>query len=196
MPKSGSKKVPRILKPTGSPDRLANALAKRTKAELVETLVEIAKGDRGLMRQLESRFGVEAPPDEIVAATRKAIADATDFDEREINYNFDYDYEAYNAVKRNFGRLIDQGNLPAAMQLSLELMSEGSYQVEMSDEGLMTEDLEKCLHVVIKALEKCDLPPQGVTAWCAEIRKKDRVGFICERELRALQNRFDSSRSQ
>ena len=99
-------------------------------------------------------------------------------------------------MKRNFGRLIDQSNLPAAMQLSLELMSEGSYQVEMSDEGLMTEDLEKCLHVVIMALEKCDLPPRGDKPDGARKYKKDRVGFICERELRALQNRFDSSRSQ
>ncbi len=96
---------------------------------------------------------MEAPSKELVAATRQAIADATDFDEREINYNFDYDYEAYSAVKRNFGRLIDLGLLHAAMELSLELMSQGSYQVEMSDEGMMTEDVEECLQVVIKALE-------------------------------------------
>ena len=44
--------------------------------------------------------------DELVAATRQAIADATDFDERDINRNFDYDYEAYSEVKRNLGRLI------------------------------------------------------------------------------------------
>jgi hypothetical protein len=33
---------------------------------------------------------MEAPPEELIAATRAAIADATDFDEREINDNFDY----------------------------------------------------------------------------------------------------------
>jgi hypothetical protein len=196
MAKRGSKKVPRILKSTGSPDRLAKALAKRTKAELVDALVEIAKGDRGILRQLESRFGVEALPEELVAATRQAIADATYFDEREVNYNFDYDYEAYHAVKRNFGRLIELGHLRTAMQLSLQLMDEGSYQVEISDEGLMTEDLEGCLYVVTKALEKCDLRPQEVIAWCDEMRKKDRVGFICEKGLRGLQNRFDAMRSQ
>jgi hypothetical protein len=37
-------------------------------------------------------------------------------------------------------------------------MDQGSRQVEMSDEGLMTEDIEKCLSVVTKALQKCDLP--------------------------------------
>ena len=106
------------------------------------------------MRRLESRFEVEPPPEELVAATRQAIADATDFDEREINYNFDYDYEAYSAVKRDFGRLIDLGHLRDAMELSLELMSQGSYQVEMSDEGLMTDDIEECLEVVVKAVRE------------------------------------------
>ena len=161
-----------------------------TKAELVDTLVEIARADRGIMRQLESRFGVEPPPKELVAATREAIADATDFDEREINRNFDYDYEAYRVVKRNFGRLIEMGHLRAVMELSLELMSQGSCQVEMSDEGMMTDDVEACLQVVITALRKCDLPADEVIAWCAGMLQRDRVGFICDKELRALQDSF------
>lgn len=105
------------------------------------------------------------------------------------NYNFSYDYEAYSTVKRNFGRLIEAGHLREAMELSLELMSQGSYQVEMSDEGMMTEDIEDCLQVVIKALHKCDLPTADVTAWYAAMVKKDRVGFICDSELRAPQDR-------
>ena len=109
---------------------------------------------------------LEAPPEELAAATRQAIADATDFDERDINRNFDYDYEAYGEVKRNLGRLIDLGELRLAMELSLELMKQGSYQVEMSDEGLMTDDIEECLEVVVKALKKCDLPPGEVEPWC------------------------------
>lgn len=45
-------------------------------------------------------------PQELAAATRQAIVDATDFNERDINRNFDYDYEAYGEVKRNLSRLI------------------------------------------------------------------------------------------
>ena len=196
MPKRSSKKVGRVAKTTASPDRLVKALAKRTKAELVDALVEIARDDRGIMRRLQSRFGVETPTKELVAATRGAIADATDFDEREINRNFDYDYEAYDVVKRNFGRLIEIVHLRAVMELSLELMSRGSYQVEMSDEGMMTEDVKACLHVVIKALRECDLPADEVIAWCAGMVKRDRVGFICDKELRALQDSFNTSRSR
>jgi hypothetical protein len=116
-------------------------------------------------------------------STGVEISDATDFDERDINHNFSYDYEAYSAVKRNFGRLIDLGHLRSAMELSLELMSQGSYQVEVSDEGLMTDDIKECLQVVIKALRKCDPPADEVVAWCAAMVTKDRVGFICDTEL-------------
>ena len=156
-------------------------------------MVEMASADRRIMRQLELKFDVEATPKELVAATRQAIGDATDFDEREVNYNFDYDHQAYRTIQRNFGRLIEQGHLRDAMALALELMRRGSYQVEMSDEGLMTDDIAKCLQVVINALTRGNLPAEEVIAWCAAMAKKDRVGFICETELQALRKQLESS---
>ncbi len=77
------------------------------------------------------------------------------------------------------------------MELSLELMKQGSYQVEMSDEGLMTQEIEECLQVVLKALKKCDLPPDEVVAWCAGMIQSDRVGCICDRDLGRLRNHFE-----
>ena len=158
--------------------------------------MELARDDRNVLRQLDARFELEAPPRELVAATRQAIADATDFDERDINRNFSYDCAAYDAVKRNLSRLIGLGHLRLAMELSLELMDQGSYQVEMSDEGLMTDDIEECVNVVIQALNDCDLPASHVTAWCGDTLNSDRVGFICERELQALREQFEGPRSQ
>ena len=157
--------------------------------------MEFADGDRGVQRQLDSRLGLDVRPKELVAATRQAIAEATDFDEREINRNFSYDYQAYGAVERNLGRLVKQGHLPAAMDLALELMAQGSYQVEMSDEGLMSQDIEECLQVVIKALRQCDLPADDVIAWCSGMLKKDRIMFLCRKELQALHDQFDASPS-
>jgi len=188
MPKRRLRKVPKAVK-TDSVERLRKALAKRKKDELVAVLVELARDDRRILRRLTAQFEVAAPAKEIVAATRHAIADATDFDERDINYNFDYDHEAYSEVKRNLSRLIDLGQLQLAMELSLELMKEGSYQVEASDEGLMTEDIEECLRVLINALKKCNLPPTEVLTWCSEMLENDRVGFICEDELRTLRRK-------
>ena len=154
MPKRTLKKVPKAAKTGDSVERLRKALAKRTKGDLIDVLIEFAGDDDKILRRLAARFELETPPKEPVAATRQAIASATDFDEREINYNFDYDSEAYGEVKRNLGRLIALGQLRPAMELSLELMKAGSYQVEMSDEGMMTDEIEECLNVVIDALRE------------------------------------------
>ncbi len=192
MPKRRPKK---IIYKADVTERLRKALSKRTKRELIETLVELARDDHGILRQLDARFEPEASLQELVGLTRQAIADATDFDEREINYNFDYDYAAYEEVKRNLGRLIDLGQLRLAMELSQELMDQGSHQVEMSAEGLMTDDVEECLQVIVKALQKSDLPPAEIVAWCKAMTKRDRVGFIYDRELQVLQHQFKASDS-
>lgn len=190
MAKRRAKASARTVKSTDLRAGLQKALAKRRKAELVAVLMELAEEDREILRRLAVHFEVTAPPQALVAATRHAIADATDFDEREINRNFSYDHAAYDEVQRNFVRLIDLGQLRLTMDLSLELMERGSYQVEMSDEGLMSDDIEECLAVVVKALKKCDLPETDVAAWCSAMLKRDRVGFTSEADLRALRDQF------
>jgi len=119
-------KKPASARKGESTAELRRALARQSKAELVDVLLELAQADRAVLRQLTARFDVAAAPAELVAATRQAIADATDFDERDRNGNFDYDYAAYEAVKRNLGRLIEAGHLRQAMPLALELMKQGS----------------------------------------------------------------------
>src|SRR5207247_1441884 len=104
------KKAAPVAKRGDATAELRKALTSRSKDELVSLLLELAQEDRKILRQLTARFEVVAPPNKLVAATRQAIADATDFDEREINYNFDYDYEAYEEVKRNLARLIASGS--------------------------------------------------------------------------------------
>jgi hypothetical protein len=187
------RRVKKIVGKADSVERLRKALAKGTKNELVDILVELARHDRSFFRELGERFKLESPAEELVAATRVAIADATDFDEREINHNFDYDYAAYEEVKRNLSRLVVEGQLPLAMELCLELMKQGSCQVEMSDEGMMTADIEECLGVVVKSLKKSGLPPADVIAWCDRMLKADRVGFIYREELQSLRGRIEAS---
>src|SRR6516225_7782789 len=95
---------------------LRRALSRRRKAELVDTLLELAQADRGVLRQLTARFDVAAVPDDVVVATHHATAAATAFDRRDINRNFASACEAYPEVKRNPGRLVDVGQLQAAMR--------------------------------------------------------------------------------
>ena len=169
---------------------LRHALTRRKKAELVDVLMELAEADRGVLRQLTARFDVAATADELIAATRQAIADATASSKRDINRNFSYDYQAYSEVQRNLGRLIVAGHLRQALPLALELMKHASHQVEMSDEGLMTEDIEGCLTELIETLRSCDLPSAEVIAWCSAMLDNDRVGLIAREPLQLLRDHF------
>jgi predicted outer membrane protein len=196
MPRHKPKKRVLASTPPQAMAELRRALSRRKKAELVEFLVELAQDDRGVQRQLTARYAVAATSDQLVAATRQAIADATAFDPRDINHNFDYDDEAYREVQRNLARLITAGQLRPAMELALELMKHGSYQVEMSDEGMMTEDIEDGLKVVLKALDRCDLPAGDIIAWCTALRANDRVGFIASEPLESLRKRFQAAASR
>lgn len=194
MPRRAPKRAVPAGKRPESTAELRPALTSRKKAELVAILLELAQADRGIRRQLDERFDVAASADELVAATRQAIADATAFDQRDIHRNFDYDYQAYREVQRNLGRLIASGQLRLALQLALELMKQGSYQVSMSDEGMMTEDIEDCLNVVFKALKNCDLPAAEVIAWCSAMLANDGVGFIADEQLQSLRAHFQAKR--
>ena len=195
-PKRKPKRPVPIPKQRGAAAELRQALTRRKKSELVDVLIELAQADRGVLRQLNARFDVATSPEELVTLTRQAISDATAFDERDINRNFDYDDGAYAEVKRNLSRLIALGQLRLAMQLALELMKRGSYQVEMSDEGLMTGDIEDCLSVVIESLTKSDVPANEVTVWCTAMLANDRVGFIAAKPLKALRQRVQTTAPQ
>ena len=190
-PPRPSKAVPSLERPVPA-SALRQALTRRKKAELVDLLVELAEADRGFLRRLTARFDVAVPQDELLAVTRQAIVDATHFDVRQINRNFAYDHAAYSELKRNLGRLIGSGQMRQSMELTVELMKRGSYQVEMSDEGLMTGDIEDCLSVVIEALWTCDLPAAEVVAWCLAMLKSDRNGFIAREPLEALRDHFQT----
>ena len=172
---------------------LRPALTKRTKTELIDFLVQLAADDPAVLRQIDAHFRLKFPPQELVVLTRQAIAAATRYDKRDVNRNFAYDHDAYDTVKRNLSRLIEQGQIPLAMELSLELMEQGSEQVAMSDEGLMTEEIQACLQVVIQAAASCDLPADKLLLWCHRMLENDQMGFICDRELHALREHLKAS---
>ena len=176
-----------VVQPTiAALDQWKQLLAKRPKGELIDFIVESARTNSGYRGMVESRFDLANSPEELVESTRRAIDAATDFDERELNSNYDYDSASYQLIKKNFTALAKAGKYAELRMLSLELMRDGSYQVECSDEGLMTGDIEECLRVVIGALKKSDLTGSSLNVWSEQMLKADRVGFICQEELCAF----------
>ena len=186
MPKKALKKVPKKKDATPSLDYLAAALNQQSKEMLVKMIVNIASKDRTLQRGLDDELGIHPPDDQLTQQTRKAIADATYYDERDSGTNFDYDQAAYELVEKNFRKLVLINAWDDLMQLSLNLMRDGSEQAESSDETLMTNDIESCLAPVIEALTDADLPNKVVVEWCDKMELVDKIGCICDQELKSL----------
>jgi hypothetical protein len=159
-------------------------LHKRTKADLIAMILEIAKEHAVVARELEDRLAIEKPVDLLIADVSSAIDRATHFDERLMNHNFDVDWQAYAEVQQGLSLFVKLGHLAEAKSLALKLMKEGSYQVECSDEGLMAEDICQCLKPVIQAVKAAG----GVEAakWAGDMQRADRVGLICNEELAKL----------
>ncbi|MEQ8788222.1 MAG: hypothetical protein RIC55_18075 [Pirellulaceae bacterium] len=184
------KKAAKRPRKTAKTDRfplIDKALRKRTKADLVAMILDVAREHAAVARELEDRLNVDKPVDLLLADVSSAIDRATDFDERMSNHNFDVDWQAYADVQKGLSLLVKQGRLAEAKTLSLKLMRDGSYQVECSDEGMMTEDIEQCLKPVIRAVKAAGGPEAG--KWAAEMSEADRVKFICDKELAVLRGK-------
>lgn len=186
MVKKRTKKPRKLAKPDRIP-LIDRALRTRTKADLIAMILALAKEHPVVARELERRLNIEKPVELLVADVSSAIDRATDFDECMMNYNFDVDWQAYDDVRKGLSLLVKLGRLAEAKSLALKLMKDGSYQVECSDEGMMSDDICECLKPVIQAVKAAG----GVEAakWAGEMQEADRVGFICDQELAVLRGR-------
>ncbi len=103
-------------------------------------------------------------------------------DEQQLNYNFDFDGRAYDAVRRGLSQLIQKEKLEEAKALALKLMQKGSFQIECSDEGLMQDEIETCLRLVVSAVAESSCGSE----WALEILQHDRMRFLCRQDLTDL----------
>ena len=163
-------------------DLLRAALNRVRKADLIELTVRIAQEEKASEWMLEKELGLDKPIDLLVHDIETAIEIGTKVDELRLNYNFDYDWRAYEAIHRGLSQLIEKEAIEEAKSLALTLADKGSYQMECTDEGLMHEEIESCLRVVISAVSGS----RDVSEWALEILRCDRSGFLCEQELRQL----------
>lgn len=180
-------KLKKVPKKKVNVDRFALievALRKKTKPDLIALLTRMARQHDEACRELEAKLSIDKPVDLLLADVAAAIDRATDFDERMHNYNFDVDWQAYEDVKQGLVKLIELGQLDNVKSLALDLMKRGTHQVECSDEGLMSDDLENCLKPVIRAVQATDAAQ--AKSWATAMIAADRVGCICDVELKKL----------
>jgi hypothetical protein len=161
---------------------LRRALKRTKKAELVEIMLRIAQEQQASAWLLENEISLDKPVDLLVHDIGSAIDIATKVDELRLNYNFDYDWQAYKAVRRGLLQLIHRNAIEEVKSLALRLINRGSYQMECSDEGLMQEEIEECLRPVIAVVANS---PES-REWALKMLQYDRVRCLCEQELNQL----------
>jgi hypothetical protein len=186
MVKKGTKEL-RTRSKTDRFPLIEQELHKQTKAELVALILGIAKEHAVVVRELEDRLPIEKPVDLLIADVSSAIDRATNFDERLMNHNFDVDWQAYDEVQKGLSRLVELGRLADAKSLALKLMKDGSYQVECSDEGLMSDEISECLQPVIRAVKAAG--GDEAAQWAKDMQIADRIGCICDQELAMLRGK-------
>ena len=166
---------------------LRATLKKMKKADVVELTLRIAQEASASQWTLEQQIEVDKPIDLLVHDIQFAIDAATQVDERQLNYNFEYDGRAYNAVQYGLSQLIRKGKIAEAKALALQLMRKGSHQMDCSDEGLMQKEIENCLRPVISQVAESS----GGSNWALEMIGTDSTGGICREELTVLAEAID-----
>jgi len=161
---------------------LRSTLKRIKKADLVELTLRISQEEKASQWKLENEIALDKPVGLLVHDIEVAIDIATKVDELRLNYNFDYDWRAYEAVRRGLSQLIQKKAIEEAKSLALKLMDKGSCQIECSDEGLMQEEIESCLQPVIAAVAESSASRE----WAREMLQHDRMGFVCRQELTEL----------
>lgn len=163
-----------------SADRLTNVLKRMTKAQLVAVLADVIQRWPDVGHHLMIKVDTQQPARELVDDIRASLNKATYVPKHEINHNFSFDYGAYKRVGKGLKKLIDRGLLSEAMELALEVMRQGSYQVEMSDEGLMSDEVVDCVRVVYDALQGETIDVDTRAKWLKQLAASDSVGFLVE----------------
>ena len=160
------------------------ALRKLKKDELIDLLMSLDMYDPSVRWSIETELQVLKPVDLVANDLRHAIDIATRVDERRLNDNFHYSWQAYEEVARGFDMLVKQDAMESAKEISIEFMGKASYQVECSDEGMMVDEVEACLKSVIDAVKAGDAG--SAKSWAMMMLAADSAGFICEAELMSL----------
>ena len=186
-----AKRKPRRVSPPRDTRRAKEAtliqagLSQLGKEELAKIVFEQAKSNDDLWQELLERLKIEPTADsvtELIAWARRAIDEATS--------SRDWYGGDYEKVKELLNQLVDQGQADAVLELGRELNRRGERQVEMSDEGLMSDDIGECLVIVFDALAKSSLSPVEQMTWAWEVGGDDGYCICTEPNKKFWKRKF------
>jgi len=165
---------------------IAKTLRTQRKDSLVQILGKLCDENIHARWITEAELGMTKPIDIVLHDLQDAIQIATHVDEKRMNHNFSFDWDAYAEVKRLMEMLVSLSAIAEAMEIAVHFMEKASRQIEYSDEGMMLEQVEAGLQPILEALENHDETQRSV--WALRMQTADRVGFVCHEKLEKWTN--------
>jgi len=160
---------------------MEKALRKAPKETLVRLLLDWSENDVSAGWRIEGALQITKPIELLLHDLRRAIAIATQVDERKWNRDVPVDYAAYAEVRRLMGQMVSADAIAEAMEVAIEFMELASYQLECSDEGMMLEEIEEGLQPLLAALADYNSTQRAL--WAIQMQNADSVGSVCWKKL-------------
>lgn len=160
---------------------MAKTLRTQRKDSLIQVLTKLCDENIHARWITEAELGMAKPVELVLHDLMEAIQLATHVDEKHMNHNFSFDWDAYAEVKRLMEMLVSLSAITEAMEIAVHFMEKASRQIEYSDEGMMLEQVEASLKPILEALENHDETQRS--AWACRMQTADQVGFVCHEKL-------------
>ena len=161
-------------------ERVRVIVQKMSKKDLVDLVCKLANDDSAVADDLLIAADGALVKEDLATAVRDAITAATYVPKHLINRNFPYDSAAYDRIEKGLKKLMSLGRTDEAMQLAVELMRSGSSQIELSDEGMMLDEVAGCIRIVHAGLTEAGVDDATREKWRAQMAKADCVGFVLD----------------
>jgi len=168
-------------RPASSPD--VNTLLKgRTKAQLIELVVELAGQFPEIARILEDRWHAATGNTEaLVARARDEISAAAYEPDWHDRWDNRAEMPDYSKVRNKFEALLAAECADEVLDLGGELLESGRHQVEMYNaDGVIGSEIAGCVPLIIKALKQSSRDPAERLAWAVDAIIEDDYGLCSD----------------
>lgn len=166
--------------PEARSDSLRPYLGQMEKEQLVDLLLELARGypeiRKKLQVQQELATGDAARLVQSIREDMEGWSDVIDWDYDRYGHISEPDYS--QTLKR-LRKLLQTGHFDEIVSLGKDLLSAFKKQVEMFDhEGEIAFEAGECMEVVFDAVGECSFPPVETILWIIEAFQDDEYGIL------------------
>lgn len=152
-------------------------LESKTKAQLVDLVIELAQQSESAEENIRNRIHVaDGSVHAIIKAIRK---DIREFSREPYDYEDYRNFPNYSRTRERLETMFSGGYYDDVLSIGKDLLKAGMSQIEMyNDEGELGEDIGECMEIVFRALPRTSLSPVEQMVWATDTELADQYD-IC-----------------